>query len=54
MGYFDVNKYTVYTADNEEPKYINCDKCDTCSGDNCGPHFGWTRYFRLEERSNDE
>lgn len=39
----------ILTADDEEPNCMCCDNQDKCTGENCGPEYGWFRYRRVKE-----
>ena len=34
----------ILSADDEEPNCMKCDNADRCSGDRCGPEYGWAGY----------
>lgn len=45
-----IGRYIVFTADDEMPDCLMCDKCDgdyDCSKF-CGPEYGWAGYRRTE------
>ena len=52
-----LGRYIIYTADDEMPDCLSCDKCD-CNFDCskfCGPEYGWAGYRRIERIDvNDE
>lgn len=44
-----IGRYIIYTADDEMPDCLACDRCDYCdNGKLCGPEYGWARYERTE------
>ena len=49
-------KYTIYTADDESPKCVNCDYF--CGGFDCeaacGARHGWWGYQRMQFNDNDD
>lgn len=52
-----IGRYLVYTADDEMPDCMICDKCDGDCGCSkfCGPEYGWAGYRRTERIGiNDE
>lgn len=42
------NGRVIFTADDEDPDCLNCDRCDSdydcCNL--CGPSYGWSGYIR--------
>ena len=50
-----IGRSIVYTADDETPDCLSCDRCDYCDNGNfCGPEYGWARYKRTEEVPRNE
>ena len=44
-----IGRYIVFTADDEMPDCMGCDRCDDCdNGQYCGPEYGWVGYRRTE------
>ena len=44
-----IGRDIVFTADDEMPDCLACDRCDYCdNGKLCGPEYGWARYVRTE------
>ena len=51
-----MGRYIVYTADDEMPDCLSCDKCDgdyNCSKF-CGPEYGWAGYRRTERMGSED
>lgn len=51
-----IGRYIIYTADDEMPDCLMCDKCDgnyDCSKF-CGPEYGWAGYRRTERVGNND
>ena len=45
-----IGRYIIFTADDEMPDCMECDRCDNFdNGKCCGPEYGWARYRRTEE-----
>lgn len=42
----------IFTTSDEEPNCMYCDNQDNCTGENCGPEYGWFGYRRVEENKN--
>lgn len=42
------NGFIVFDAEDEEPNCISCDNQDKCTGEYCGPEYGWYKYQRTE------
>ena len=49
-----IGRYIVYTADDEMPDCMGCDRCDDCDGKYCGPEYGWERYRRSIRIGNED
>ena len=50
-----IGRYIVFTADDEMPDCMMCDRCDDCDdGKLCGPEYGWARYQRSERIGSED
>jgi hypothetical protein len=51
-----IGRYIIYTADDEMPDCMLCDRCD--GDDNCskfcGPEYGWAGYKRTERIGSED